>query len=146
MKHTFALVDPWPDYGREDGHLPEGFASLAVSPPAGCTYDAEVWGRYPGLRCEIEAPTRFEAVALVVGDVYREHGVFLHDLGVEKLYEWNGDDPGDPAESGELGNTWGRDIAAQLLLMGIDRVLKLGYSEDDVERFVRTALGRGESS
>ncbi|MEU6862036.1 hypothetical protein ABZ924_01965 [Streptomyces sp. NPDC046876] len=141
MIHTFTLVDPWPGYGRADRSLPEAFTALAAAPPEGCTYDPLVWGQYPGLKCGIEAPTRFEAVARVAGTVFREHGILLYDLGVEKLYEWSADDPSDPERSGEQGNTWGRDIAAQLVLTGLDRMLKLGYTPAEARHFVDRALG-----
>ncbi|MFJ1707140.1 hypothetical protein [Kitasatospora sp. NPDC088346] len=59
----------------------------------------------------------------------------------EKLAEWSDDRPDDPDHSGELGNTWGCDIAAQALLLGIERFLRLGYDVVDVRSFVDRALG-----
>ncbi|MEV0537304.1 hypothetical protein [Kitasatospora sp. NPDC050463] len=117
------------------------FDRLAADPPTGCVFEPQLYPGVPGLRCEREAPTRFEAISEVVGEVRIRHGVLLDDLGIEKLAEWSDDRPDDPDQSGELGNTWGRDIAAQALLLGIERFLRLGYDVTDVRSFVDRALG-----
>lgn len=141
MKHTFSLVNPWPNYMQHGDGLPPEYAGLAANPPVGCVYEEKVWGQYPGLRCEVEAPGRIEAIASVAGAVWREHGIWLYDVGIEKLSEWSGDDPALTAEEREADNTWARDITAQMLLTGIDRAMKLGLDDEAILRVVRTALG-----
>ena len=115
--------------GGRNSPDPDRYSGLAADPPDGCVFEASLWGEFGGIRCLREAPTRFEAIADVAGEVVRKHGIRSNDLGIEKLYEW----AGDPEES----NTWGRDIAAQLLLMGLDRFHLLGYSTGDAIDFLR---------
>lgn len=70
-----------------------------------------------------------DAVAGVCAEVRAGHGFLLTDLGVEKLWEFMGD--------GTDG--YGAMITGQLLLMAVHRAELLGYSTDDLVRFVSAA-------
>jgi hypothetical protein len=103
------------------------YASLKARPPQGCS-PAEVGG-YFALRCERPGARLLDAVAETCREVRQEHGLLMNDLGIEKLGEW--------AADGTDG--WGAEIVGQLLLMAAERGPKLGYSEDDLVRFLRAA-------
>ncbi|MFE6049895.1 amidase [Kitasatospora sp. NPDC056446] len=133
--HTFTLTASL----GTDAATAEVWQQLKAAPPAGCTYVPEVYSQTPGLRCEREASTRLEAVFGVVGEVHASHGLLLDDLGVEKLSEWICDGIGQP--DGPTG-TYAADIAAQALLLAIDRLRRLGHGADGIKAFTDLALGR----
>ncbi|MFJ2114857.1 amidase [Streptomyces sp. NPDC087850] len=105
------------------------YGSLTATPPPGCV--PSHWDMYFSLRCRRPGETLLDAVAPVCAEVRAEHGVLMTDLGVEGLWEWSCD--------GQDGH--GAAIVAQLLLMAADRGQQLGYSVDDLLRFLRTAAG-----
>ncbi|WP_244291269.1 hypothetical protein [Streptomyces subrutilus] len=86
-------------------------------------------GGYVGLRCERPGAQLLDAVAETCREVRAEHGLLMSDLGIEKPGEW--------AQDGTDG--WGAEIVGQLLLMAAERGPKLGYSAEDLVRFLRTA-------
>ncbi|MCJ1680624.1 hypothetical protein MTF65_25400 [Streptomyces sp. APSN-46.1] len=116
-------VEEYPQFGdpRYDG--------LKAEPPEGCV--VEDVGGYFGLRCERPGARLLDAVADLCGEIRTEHGLLMTDLGIEKLWEWSSD--------GTDG--WGAEIVGQLLLMAAERGPKLGYSVDDLVRFLRAAAG-----
>ncbi|MFI5632862.1 hypothetical protein ACIA8E_26475 [Streptomyces sp. NPDC051664] len=125
--HRFTLAHcPVAEYPHADDPRYDG---IRARPPEGCA--VEDLGSYFGLRCERPAATLLEAVADVCAEIRAEHGLLMTDLGIEKLWEW--------ASDGSDG--WGAEIVGQLLLMAAERGPKLGYSTDDLERFLRTAAG-----
>ncbi len=104
------------------------YDGIKADPPEGCTVkDFD----YFGLECERPAPRLLDAVAELCAEIRAEHGLVMTDLGIEKLWEWSAD--------GTDG--WGAEIVGQLLLMAAERGPKLGYSVDDLVRFLRTAGG-----
>ncbi|MFF2146211.1 amidase [Kitasatospora sp. NPDC058190] len=125
-----------------DAAAAEAWQQLKSSPPAGCTYDPEVFAQPPGLRCEREAPTRLKAVFAVVGEVHTSHGLLLDDLGVENLSEWVSDGVDQPGSPAGIHTT---DTAAQALLLAIDRLRRLGHDADDIATFTDLILGRSHT-
>ncbi|WP_251015319.1 hypothetical protein [Streptomyces sp. ISL-99] len=87
------------------------------------------FGEYFGLRCVRPGTTLLEAVGVVCAEIRAEHGLLMTDLGIEKLWE----------SSSDGTDGWGAEIVGQLLLMAAERGPKLGYSVDDLVRFLRTA-------
>ncbi|MEN8649355.1 amidase [Streptomyces sp. 21So2-11] len=148
MEEAFGLTpyrpEPPPPPGRQRFrllHCPvadypafgdQRYDGIKASPPEGCTVDN--FGGYFGLRCERPGETLLDSVAEVCAEVRTRYGLFMTDLGIEKLDEWS--------EDGTDG--WGAEIVGQLLLMAADRGPRLGYSADDLVRFLRTATGRPE--
>jgi hypothetical protein len=129
--HRFTLIHcPVGEYPRAGDPRYDGLRS---APPEGCR--VEDVGEYFGLRCERPGATLLDAVADVCAEIRAEHGVLMTDLGIEKLWEWSSD--------GTDG--WGAEIVGQLLLMAAERGPKLGYSVDDLVRFLRTAAGEPDS-
>ncbi|QES52422.1 amidase [Streptomyces venezuelae] len=102
------------------------YADITARPPAGCT--VKDLGGYFGLRCERPGARLLDAVADTCREIRAEHGLLMTDLGIEKLWEWSAD--------GTDG--WGAEIVGQLLLMAAERGPRLGYSGDDLVRFLRT--------
>ncbi|MGW8888624.1 hypothetical protein [Streptomyces sp. NPDC055749] len=126
-RHRFTLIHcPVGEYPRADDSRYDG---IRAQPPEGCA--VEDVGEYFGLRCERAGETLLAAVAEVCAEIRAEHGVLMTDLGIEKLWEWSAD--------GTDG--WGAEIVGQLLLMAAERGPRLGYSVDDLVRFLRTAAG-----
>lgn len=105
------------------------YEGLKSRPPEGC--EAEDVGGYFGLRCERPGARLLDAVGETCREIRAEHGLLMSDLGIEKLWEWSQD--------GTDG--WGAEIVGQLLLMAAERGPRLGYSADDLVRFLRTAAG-----
>ncbi len=103
------------------------YDALKARPPEGC--EVRDFGGYFGLRCERPGATLLDAVAVLCAEIRAEHGLLMTDLGIEKLWEWSSD--------GTDG--WGAEIVGQLLLMAAERGPALGYSVDDLVRFLRTA-------
>ncbi|MFG2236269.1 hypothetical protein ACGFNX_40855 [Streptomyces sp. NPDC048723] len=114
-------------------HCPVGeqpsYERIEARPPQGCV--VEYFGGYFGLRCERPGARLLDAVAETCREIRTEHGLLMSDLGIEKLWEWSKD--------GTDG--WGAEIVGQLLLMAAERGPRLGYSTDDLVRFLRTAAG-----
>ncbi|MEU3722197.1 hypothetical protein [Streptomyces sp. NPDC031705] len=102
---------------------------LKAEPPRGCA--PEEIGGYFGLRCERPGARLLDAVAAVCAEVREGYGLLMDDLGIEKLWGWSPD--------GTDG--WGAETLGQLLLMAAERGPKLGYSVEDLVRFLRTAAG-----
>ncbi|WP_239516076.1 MULTISPECIES: hypothetical protein [unclassified Streptomyces] len=119
--HCPVGVGPGCDDARYDG--------LKAQPPQGCV-PGEIGG-YFGLRCERPGARLLDAVADTCAEVRAGHGLLMTDLGIEKLWEWSSDGP----------DGWGAEIVGQLLLMAAERGPELGYSVDDMARFLRTAAG-----
>ncbi len=104
------------------------YDAIKARPPEGCmVQDFDCFG----LKCERRGATLLEAVADLCAEIKAEHGLLMTDLGIEKLWEWS--------EDGTDG--WGAEIVGQLLLMAAERGPRLGYSADDLARFLRTAAG-----
>ncbi|MGC5363176.1 amidase [Streptomyces sp. DT24] len=123
----FSLIHcPVEEYPELDDPRYDG---LRTAPPQGCAVDDA--GSWFGLSCERSGTTLLDAVAEVCAEIRAEHGMLMNDLGIEKLWEWSG--------GGTDG--WGAEIVGQLLLMAAERGPKLGYSVDDLVRFLRTAAG-----
>ncbi|MFC5800899.1 hypothetical protein ACFPWT_09745 [Streptomyces formicae] len=108
------------------------YDAIKTRPPEGC--EVKDWGGYFGLRCIRPGVTLLEAVGTLVAEIRVEHGLLMTDLGIEKLDEWSSD--------GTDG--WGAEIVGQLLLMAAERGAVLGYSGDDMVRFLRAAVGSGQ--
>jgi hypothetical protein len=102
------------------------YDGLKSAPTAGCT--PRDWDWF-AVECERPGANLLGAVASTVAEVRREHGLLLDDLGIEKVYEWFDDEPGGH----------GDQLVAQLLLMAAARAEVLGYSTDDLIRFLRVA-------
>ncbi|MFF2660116.1 amidase [Kitasatospora sp. NPDC058032] len=120
MEHTFTLSLDDHQAGAESSTVLK-FVAL----PAGCAVRAD--GPF-FLECEQRAETLLEAVGQVVGAVRASDGLFLNDLGVEKLEEWSADGL----------NGFGAETVAQLLLLAVYRAELLGYTADDLVRFIRS--------
>ncbi|MET9969495.1 hypothetical protein ABZZ80_27095 [Streptomyces sp. NPDC006356] len=118
--HRFALVDEAFDGG---GFAAARYASLRESPPAGC--EPVDWGCF-AMKCERPGATLWEAVADTVSEVRRDHGVVMNGLGIEKVHEWF-----DATKDG-----YGAEVAAQLVLMGVQRAVLLGYRRADLIRLL----------
>jgi hypothetical protein len=103
------------------------YDTIKASPPAGCT--PENFDNVFGLQCRRTAPTLLDAVAEVCAEANSAHGILLNDLGLEKLWEFASDGP----------NGFGATVTAQLLLMAAHRASLLGYTTDDLTRFLNTA-------
>ncbi|QKW20578.1 amidase [Kitasatospora sp. NA04385] len=106
--------------------------ALMTSPPAGCVPLAD--GPF-FLECHREAESLLEGVADVAGEVRARYGLVLNDLGVVKLQEWSEDGL----------NGFGAETVAQHLLLAIYRAGLLGYTAEDLVRFIRT-VAVGSSS
>ncbi len=120
--------------GEHPGFDDPRYEGLKARPPEGCV--VEDVGGYVGLRCERPGARLLDAVAETCREVRAEHGLLMSDLGIDKPWEW--------ARDGTDG--WGAEIVGQLLLMAAERGPKLGYSADDLVRFLRTAAaGRGRA-
>ncbi|WP_240627501.1 DUF572 domain-containing protein [Streptomyces scopuliridis] len=125
VTHRFSLVhcsaDSSPDFDdpRYDG--------LKARPPEGCTVVR--FEAYFSLRCVRRGATLLDAVAPLCAEIRAEHGLLMTDLGIEGLWEW--------ASDGTDGR--GAEVVGQLLLMAAERGPLLGYSLDDLVRFLRTA-------
>ncbi|MGP3687678.1 hypothetical protein ACTVZO_23820 [Streptomyces sp. IBSNAI002] len=115
--------------GDRPGFDDPRYEGLRAGPPEGCA--VEDVGGYLGLRCERPGARLLDAVADTCREVREEHGLLMTDLGIEKLWEWSQD--------GTDG--WGAEIVGQLLLMAAERGPKLGYTIDDLVRFLRGAVG-----
>ncbi|MFE4175162.1 amidase [Streptomyces sp. NPDC056909] len=128
---TFKLIHcPVEEYpGFDDPR----YDRLKARPPEGC--EVERYGQYFGLRCRRPGATLLDAVGPVCAEIRAEHGLLMCDLGIEKLWEWWND--------GTDG--WGGEIVGQLLLMAAERGPRLGYSADDLVRFLRTVAGSGHA-
>ncbi|MGW0310126.1 amidase [Streptomyces flavidovirens] len=123
--HRFSLIHcPVEEYPRFQDPR---YDALRACPPDGC--EVQEFGEYFGLRCVRPGATLLEAVGVLCAEIRAEHGLLMTDLGIEKLWEWSSD--------GTDG--WGAEIVGQLLLMAAERGPKLGYSVDDLVRFLRTA-------
>jgi hypothetical protein len=127
--HRFNLLH----YDDRPGDEPLAYTTLTRTPPAGCV--PTMFDRHFGLVCERSAPTYLAAVAQVCGEIATQHGILMTDLGVEKLWEWLGNDKDGPSAT----------ILGQLLLMALQRGEWLGYSVDDLVEFLRTANGNEKS-
>lgn len=129
--HRFTLihcpVGDWPPFGDVR------YDRIKAGPPQGCV--VEEVGGYFGLRCERPGARLLDAVAETCREIRDGHGLLMTDLGIEKLWEWSAD--------GTDG--WGAEIVGQLLLMAAERGPKLGYSVDDLARFLRTAAGGADA-
>ncbi|UQX02286.1 hypothetical protein [Streptomyces sp. RerS4] len=115
--------------GEYPGFEDARYDAIKARPPMGCVVE-QVCG-YFGLRCERPGARLLDAVAQTCGEIRAGHGLLMTDLGIEKLWEWSAD--------GLDG--WGAEIVGQLLLMAAERGPKLGYSTDDLVRFLRAATG-----
>ena len=125
----FTLIhDP---VGEYPGYDDPRYDALKARPPEGC--EVKRLDEYFGLRCVRPGDRLLDAVAELCAEIRAEHGLLMSDLGIEKLYEWS--------EDGTDG--WGAEIVGQLLLMAAVRGPRLGYSVDDLVRFLRTAAGGG---
>jgi hypothetical protein len=102
------------------------YDAIKASPPAGCTPDN--FNNVFGLQCQRAAPTLLDAVAEVCAEVNATHGILLNDLGLEKLWEFTSDGP----------NGFSATLVSQLLLMAAHRASLLGYTTDDLTRFLNT--------
>ncbi|MET9511016.1 amidase [Streptomyces flavidovirens] len=123
--HRFSLIHcPVDEYPRFQDPR---YDALRACPPDGC--EVREFGEYFSLRCVRPGATLLEAVGVLCAEIRAEHGLLMTDLGIEKLWEWSSD--------GTDG--WGAEIVGQLLLMAAERGPKLGYSVDDLVRFLRTA-------
>ncbi|MHC0429662.1 hypothetical protein ACX6XY_05650 [Streptomyces sp. O3] len=124
--HRFNLIHcPVTDHPRFDDQRYDG---IKAAPPEGCV--VKDFG-YFGLECERPGATLLDAVAGIVAEIREQHGLLMTDLGIEKLWEWSSD--------GTDG--WGAEIVGQLLLMAAERGRRLGYSGDDLVRFLSAAAG-----
>ncbi|MFJ6757313.1 hypothetical protein ACIQNK_20100 [Streptomyces sp. NPDC091273] len=115
--------------GEHPGFDDPRYEGLKARPPEGCV--VEDVGGYFGLRCERPGARLLDAVAETCRGIRAEHGLLMSDLGIEKLWEWSQDG----------ADGWGAEIVGQLLLMAAERGPKLGYTTDDLARFLRTAAG-----
>lgn len=129
--HRFTLIHTPVDGGPGGGD--PRYETIRARPPRGCA--ADEFGGYFGLRCERPGGRLLDAVAATCGEIRREHGLLMTDLGIEKLWEWSAD--------GTDG--WGAEIVGQLLLMAAERGPKLGYSVEDLAAVLRTAAGAGDA-
>jgi len=102
------------------------YDAIKASPPTGCT--PENFNNMFGLQCQRTAPTLLDAVAEVCAEVNTTHGILLNDLGLEKLWEFAPDGP----------NGFGATLIGQLLLMAAHRASLLGYTTEDLTRFLNT--------
>ncbi|MCX4629182.1 hypothetical protein [Streptomyces sp. NBC_01443] len=123
----FTLIH-WP-VGEGARFADARYDGLKAQPPEGCTVE-EIGGHF-GLRCERPGPRLLDAVADLCGEIRTGHGLLMTDLGIEKLWEWSAD--------GTDG--WGAEIVGQLLLMAAERAPRLGYSVEDLVRFLSAAAG-----
>ncbi|HET6358276.1 amidase [Streptomyces sp.] len=105
------------------------YDAIKAHPPEGCEVSNSD-GSF-GLRCVRPGATLLDAVGTLCAEIRNEHGLLMTDLGIEKLEEWS---PGGT-------DSWGAEIVGQLLLMAAERGPKLGYSVDDLVRFLRTPRG-----
>ncbi|MBB5119672.1 hypothetical protein [Streptomyces eurocidicus] len=120
-EHTVTLIhDNWP--AKDAAH----FASLAADPPAGFTFSCKTWELYKGITGTREAPTLFHAIADVVAEVARTHGVLLNDAGIEKPREW-------------VDEESNQQTVAHLLLMAAHRAAYCGLTISDLTDFLRAA-------
>jgi hypothetical protein len=103
------------------------YDEIKAHPPNGCS--PEDFESVFGLRCRRSAPTLLDAVAAVCAEANAAYGIQLNDLGIEKLWEW--------APDGRDG--FGALVVGQLLLMAAHRGELLGYSVDDLTRFLHAA-------
>ncbi|GLV90288.1 hypothetical protein ACR3S4_13805 [Streptomyces sp. CH8.1] len=99
--------------------------TLRARPPQGCVVD-ESEGCFT-LRCERPGGRLLDAVAATCAEIRDEHGLLMSGLGA--------DGPGD---RGALN-------VGRLLLMAADRGPHVGYSVDDLARFLRTAGGADDA-
>lgn len=102
------------------------YDAIKANPPAGCT--PENFNNLFGMQCQRAAPTLLDAVAEVCAEVNTTHGILLNDLGLEKLWEFAPDGL----------NGFGATLTGQLLLMAAHRANLLGYTTDDLTRFLNT--------
>lgn len=125
LVHEFNLLH-YPCQGPTPSFDEPRYDALKAHPPTGCI--PEDFGGLFGLRCSRTGPTLLDAVAEVCREINAAHGILMTDLGVEKLWEW--------ASDGRSG--FGATITGQLLLMAVERGTALGYSVEDLARFLRT--------
>ncbi|MBB5106655.1 hypothetical protein [Streptomyces spectabilis] len=125
--HRFKLIHC--PAGRPPGFEDPLYDAVKAQPPEGCA--VEDFGGYFGLRCERPGVTLLDAVGELCAEIRAGHGLLMTDLGIEKLWEWSSD--------GTDG--WGAEIVGQLLLMAAERGPELGYSQEDLVRFLRKAGG-----
>ncbi|MFD7625755.1 hypothetical protein ACFV7Q_06840 [Streptomyces sp. NPDC059851] len=127
--HRFTLVHaPVGDWLEFDDPR---YAPIKADPPTGCAVE-EIDGRF-ALRCERPGARLLDAVAALCGEVRARYGLFLSDLGIEKVGEWSEDGP----------DGWGAEIVGQLLLMAAERGPRLGYGPGDLVGFLQAAAGEG---
>jgi hypothetical protein len=116
-------------------HVPHGglpdpsdprYDRIRADPPAGCEVtNCEGWF---ALQCQRPGLTLLDAIANTVAEIHRDYGLTFDDAGITKPFEW--------FEDGKNG--LGARIIAQLLLMAHSRASALGYSADDMKRFIDT--------
>jgi hypothetical protein len=123
--HEFVLLHYTlpPSPGYDDPR----YEPIKTNPPAGCAPD-DFDGVF-GLTCRRTGPTLLAAAAELCGQILVTHGIFMTDLGIEKLWEF--------AADGHDG--FGATIVGQLLLMAAERGRLLGYTIDDLAGFLHTA-------
>ncbi|MRH92788.1 hypothetical protein GFY24_36135 [Nocardia sp. SYP-A9097] len=122
--HRFTLMDSL--FGS-DGVSPTDsrYETLKSNPPQGC--DPRGFVNSFGLECARPGTDLLDAVSSTCADIRAQHGLLLADAGIEQVDEWISD--------GKDG--WGARILVQLLLMSIERGRLLGYTSDDLIRFVQ---------
>ncbi|MEV6071041.1 hypothetical protein AB0L82_31225 [Nocardia sp. NPDC052001] len=121
--HRFTLID---SLINSEGATPDDPAYTAIrsSPPEGCV--PEPLTHCFSLECTRQGTDLLDAISTTCAQIHKDHGLLLTDIGVEKVDEWVTD--------GKDG--WGARILAQLLLMSVERARLLGYTPDDLTRFI----------
>ncbi|WP_405135685.1 hypothetical protein [Nocardia sp. NBC_01388] len=124
--HRFVLID---SLIGSNGAAPDDprYDAIKAALPQGCTVGDFAYSF--GLECDRPGGHLLDAIAATCAELREAHGLFLADVGVEKVDEWVTD--------GKDG--WGARILAQLLLMSVERARLLGYSADDLISFIRRA-------
>lgn len=122
--HRFALLDTWISAGDARSDDPR-YTAIKSALPQGCSVGD--FGNSFGLECVRPGADLLDAIAGTCAEIRETHGFLLADVGVEKVEEWSSD--------GKDG--WGATILAQLLLMAVERGQLLGYTSEDLVRFIQ---------
>ncbi|MTJ62164.1 amidase [Nocardia seriolae] len=118
------MLDTWLSAGDARPDDPR-YDAIKANPPQGCIIGDFVYSF--GLECVRPGTDLLDAVSSTCAEVRETYGHLFADVGVEKVEEWSSD--------GKDG--WGAKILAQLLLMSAERARALGYTTDDLIRFLR---------